>query len=477
MATQTDEILSVIADYVLEDFPIGESTLNTAKMCLADALGCAILSLNFSECTKLLGPLVPGTLVPNGTRVIGTDYCLDPVLAAFNIGSMVRWLDYNDTWLAAEWGHPSDNLGGILAISDALSQQRRQSGLKPFSMHELLVSMIKAYEIQGQIALHNSFNRIGFDHVILVKVATAAVVTALLGGNKTQVMDAVSQAFLDTGPLRTYRHAPCAGSRKSWAAGDATARGVFLAMLTMRGEKGYPNGLTAPKWGFYDVLFQGKPFCFNQKFSSYVIDNILFKISFPAEFHAQTAVEAAILLYPLIKNRWHEIVEVTINTHESAIRIIDKKGPLKNPADRDHCLQYMVAVALLTGKLSENDYQEDASKNPLIDQLREKIHVVENKLYSRDYLDPMKRSIANSITLVLKGGEVLGPVVVEYPLGHRNRREEGLKPLMDKFERNLLTRFRCEHVERIMKIFDESSRFDHLAVDRFVEEFLPLKSL
>lgn len=471
MKNEVDELLSMIADYVLEEIPFNEATFNTARMCLADALGCGILALNFQECTNLLGPLVSGTIVPHGARVPGTDYCLDPVLAAFNIGTMVRWLDYNDTWLAAEWGHPSDNLGGILAIADFCSQKNRQSGIKPLTVHQLIVALIKAYEIQGQIALNHSFNRIGFDHVILVKVATTAVVTGLLGGSKQQIIEALSQAFIDTGPLRTYRHAPCTGSRKSWAAGDQTARGVFLAMLTMRGEKGYAQALTAPRWGFYDVLFEGKPFAFNQKLSSYVMDNILFKISFPAEFHAQTAVEASIALHPSIKGRLREISEIIITTHESAKRIIDKKGPLTNPADRDHCLQYMVAVALIKGDLTENDYHDEAAKNPLIDELREKMRVLEDKTYSQDYLNPAKRSITNAIKIIFQNGDVIGPVVVEYPLGHLRRREEGASFLMNKFRKNLLTQFDPESVEKIISLFQNPLKLDDLAVDHFLDYF------
>lgn len=473
MKNQTDELLKIIADYVLEEIPFSETTINTARMCLADALGCGILALNFKECTNLLGPLISDTIVPHGARVPGTNYCLDPVLAAFNIGTMVRWLDYNDTWLAAEWGHPSDNLGGILAVADFLAQKSRLSGTNPLTVRKLIVALIKSYEIQGQIALNHSFNRIGFDHVILVKIATTAIVTGLLGGSKDQIVEAVSQAFIDAGPLRTYRHAPCTGSRKSWAAGDQTARGVFLAMLTMRGEKGYPDALSAPHWGFYDVLFAGRPFAFSQKLSSYVMDNILFKISFPAEFHAQTAVEAAVALHTSLKNRLHEVAEIIITTHESAKRIIDKKGPLNNPADRDHCLQYMVAVALIKGDLTENDYNDTTAKDSLIDQLREKMQVIENKSYSHDYLDPSKRSIANSIKIVFNNGDELGPIVVEYPLGHRKRREEGAFFLMDKLRKNLSTKFDSEHTQKILELFQDPLKLDDLPVDRFLEYFLP----
>lgn len=432
-----DEALALIADYIHSYVVESEEAYQTARACLADALGCAILALRFKECNKLLGPVVPGTIVPNGSRVPGTSFILDPIRAAFNIGTMIRWLDYNDTWLAAEWGHPSDNIGGILPVTDFISRQRLAQGKQPLIVKDLLTAMIKAYEIQGQLALLNSFNRIGFDHVIFVKVATAAVVTELLGGNYKQIADAVSNAWIDTGPLRTYRHAPNTGSRKSWAAGDATSRGVFLAFLTMAGEMGYPTALTAKQWGLYDVLFQGKPFAFQQPLTSYVMENILFKISFPAEFHAQTAVECAVKLHPSLINKIDQIASITIETHESAIRIIDKKGPLNNPADRDHCLQYMVAIALLKGQLTADDYEETSSQDPRIDILRDKMHVIENKQYSIDYLNPNKRSIPNALTIHFTDNSSSPHIAIEYPIGHRRRRQEALPLLFNKFESNL----------------------------------------
>src|SRR3954449_4716402 len=389
-----DQVLTDIADYVTKYRVTSAEAYETARYCLMDTLGCGLEALEYPACTKLLGPIVPGTVVPNGARVPGTQFQLDPVQAAFNIGAMIRWLDFNDTWLAAEWGHPSDNLGGILATADWVS---RNSLNKPFVMKDVLTGMIKAHEIQGVIALENSFNRVGLDHVVLVKVASTAVVANMLGCTYDQVVNAVSQAWVDGQSLRTYRHAPNTGSRKSWAAGDATSRAVRLALIAKTGEMGYPSVLTAKGWGFYDVLFKGKEFKFQRKFGSYVMENVLFKISFPAEFHAQTAVEAAMQLHPAVKNRIEDIKKITIRTHEAAIRIIDKKGPLNNPADRDHCIQYMVAVPILFGRLTAEDYEDKVAKDPRIDKLRAKFVCVENKKFTRDYHDPSKRSIANAL--------------------------------------------------------------------------------
>ncbi len=471
--TPADESLKLIADYVHHYNIDSEEAYQTARACLADTLGCGILALRFPECTKVLGPVVPGTIVPNGSRVPGTSYVLDPIRGAFNIGAMIRWLDFNDTWLAAEWGHPSDNLGGILALADYLSRQRVAEGKEPLTVHDVLTAMIKAHEIQGELAMLNSFNRIGFDHVILVKVATTAVATAMLGGDCKQITNAVSNAWIDTGPLRTYRHAPNTGSRKSWAAGDATSRGVFLAYMTMSGEMGYPTALTAKRWGFYDVLLQGKPFIFQRPMTSYVMENVLFKISFPAEFHAQTAVEAAVHLHPLIKDRLDEIASIDIETHESAIRIIDKKGPLNNPADRDHCLQYMTAIGLLKGSLTADDYEDDASRDPWIDALRAKMNVVENAQYSIDYHDPDKRSIANAVTVHFTDGTSTPRVEVEYPIGHRRRRAEGIPLLFAKFEANLNTRFSAERVAAIKELFLDHDRLSatpvHVLMDMLAE--------
>lgn len=447
-----DEAMRLIADYVCSSPQFSQEAFENARMSLADALGCAILALKYPACTKLLGPVIPGTTVPQGSRVPGTSFVLDPVSAAFNIGTLVRWLDFNDTWLAAEWGHPSDNLGAILSVGDFISQR------SSFTVEDVLKAMIQAYEIQGVLALENSFNHVGLDHVILVKVASAAVATRMLGGSRDQVLAALSNAWIDLGPLRTYRHAPNVGSRKSWAAGDATSRGVWLAHLVMRGEMGYPTALTAPRWGLYDVLFQGNPFKLSRPLGCYVMENILYKISYPAEFHAQTAVEAAVQLHAKVKNRWNEISQIEIFTHESAIRIIDKKGPLNNPADRDHCLQYMVAIALLHGNLTADHYEDDAAQDPQIDTLRNCMIVKEEKRYSRDYLDPNKRSIANAITVHFKDGSSLGPIEIEFPIGHRRRRQEAVPLLFQKFEQNLGTLFEKAKVNELSRLFEDHQR-------------------
>ncbi len=461
---QVDPAIEKIADYTAHYEPESKETFDTASLCLADTIGCGILALQYPACTKLLGPIIPETIVPNGVPIPGTNFVLDPIRAAFNIGTMIRWLDYNDTWLAAEWGHPSDNLGGILAVADYLDRNGERIIIK-----DVLTAMIKAHEIQGILALENSFNRIGFDHVILVKVATAAVATKLLGGDKKQIQDALSQAWIDAGPLRTYRHAPNTGSRKSWAAGDATSRGVQLAWMTMQGEKGYQTPLTAKQWGFYDVLREGKPFGFRRELGSYVMENILFKISFPAEFHAQTAVEAAIALHPEVKEKWDHIEKIDIVTHESAMRIIDKTGPLNNPADRDHCLQYMVAIGLLFGELNADHYEDETALDPLIDALREKMDVRENPNYSRDYLDPDKRSIANAITIYFKDGSSIGPVEVEYPIGHRRRREEGIPLLYEKCALNLETHYKKAAAEELMQLFQDPETLQSMRVSELLD--------
>ncbi len=446
-----DRVMLDIADYVLST-PINSAVAyETARLCLMDTLGCGILALNFPECNKLLGPVVPGASLPGGARVPGTTHELDPVQAAFNIGTMIRWLDFNDTWLAAEWGHPSDNLGGILAVADYIGRQQARAGEPILRMETVLTLMIKAHEIQGCLALENSLNLKGIDHVMFVKVATSAVVSALLGADKEEMLRTLSQVFVDGQALRTYRHAPNAGSRKSWAAGDATARAVRLAFIAKAGEMGYPSALTAPKWGFYDVLFSGKSFQFQRPYGSYVMEHVLFKISYPAEFHAQTAVECAVILHPQVQNQLESIERIELETHQSAIRIISKQGRLYNPADRDHCLQYMVAVALIHGDLRAEYYDDEAAADPRIDMLREKMQVLENQDFSRDYHAPEKRSIANRISIILKDGHEIGPVTVEYPIGHQCRRAEGTPLLLDKFKRNLKTRFSDEKVNLIMR--------------------------
>lgn len=471
MTTHYDEINEIIADYVMNYKINSDEAYQTAQACLADSLGCALLALQFKECTKLLGPVVPGTIVPGGCRVPGTNFVLDPIRAAFNIGTLIRWLDYNDTWLAAEWGHPSDNLGGLLAVCDFIGQQRDAQQQSPLKVLDLLTAMIKAHEIQGCLALKNSFNRIGFDHVILVKIATTAVCTHLLGGSQDQIKAALSNAWIDTGPLRTYRHAPNTGSRKSWAAGDATSRGVMFAMMALQGEMGYASALSAPSWGLYDILFQGKPLVLERPLGSYVMENVLFKIAFPAEFHAQTAVECALHLHPSVKGKWKDIESIEIGSHESALRIIDKKGPLKNPADRDHCLQYMVAIGLIYGNLTAEDYEDDTAKNPLIDELRAKMKVNEIAKYSVDYLDPNKRSIANSIKIVMKNQSVLGPIEVEYPLGHKKRRQEGLPLLFQKFSNNLHTRFDAHSTAEILALFHNPHQLMQMPIPFFLQHF------
>jgi len=480
-----DRVLQDIADYVLNYKVESAQALDTARNCLMDTLGCGLLALRFPECTKHLGPLVEGTVVPYGARVPGTCYRLDPVKAAWDIGCIVRWLDYNDTWLAAEWGHPSDNLGGILAVADHLSQKRVANGEAPLSMRVVLEAMVMAHEIQGVIALENSFNRVGLDHVLLVKVASTAVCAKLMGADREQLLSALSHAFVDGQALRTYRHAPNAGSRKSWAAGDASSRGVRLADIALRGEMGVPGVMSAPQWGFYDVLFSHtnkdlalKPedkrtFSFSQPFSSYVMENVLFKISFPAEFHAQTACEAAVALHPQVRNRLHEIERIVITTHESAIRIISKVGKLANAADRDHCIQYMTAVPLIFGKLVAEQYEDEFhAAHPIIDRLREKMDIVEDPRFTREYLEADKRSIANAVQVFFNDGSSTEQVLVEYPIGHRRRRAEGIPLLEEKFKASLATRFAGQRVNEIFALCKNQQVLEATAVHRFVDLFV-----
>lgn len=467
--SEPDQELVDIARYVFSETITSSEAFDTARNCLMDTLGCGFLALRFPECTKHLGPIVPGTTVVNGARVPGTQFVLDPVKAAWDIGAIIRWLDFNDTWLAAEWGHPSDNMGGILAVADYLSRNNVANGKDPLTMKDVLTAMIKAHEIQGCIALENSFNRVGLCHVLLVRVATTAVVTHMLGGTQDQIIDALSQAWVDGSSLRTYRHAPNAGSRKSWAAGDATSRGVRLAMMTMKGEMGYPSVLSAKTWGFYDVSFNGKKFNFQRPYGSYVMENVLFKISFPAEFHAQTAVEAAVALHDQVKDRLEEIDKVVITTHESAIRIISKAGELNNPADRDHCLQYMAAIGLIKGDLVAEDYEDDVASDPRVDALREKMEIIENDRYSREYHEPEKRSIANAIQVYFKDGSKTENVEVEYPIGHRSRREEGIPLLETKFRRALLTRFPANRTDVIFALCTDQSKLEATPVNEFVD--------
>ncbi|CDF86194.1 2-methylcitrate dehydratase [Pseudomonas knackmussii B13] len=480
-----DTVLQQVADYVLTYRVDSAEALATARLCLLDSLACALLALRFPECTKLLGPQVEGTVVPHGSRVPGTRFSLDPVKAAWDIGTLVRWLDYNDTWLAAEWAHPSDNLGAILAITDHLAQRRVARGEAPPTLRTVLEAMVMAHEIQGVFALENAFNRVGLDHVLLVKLASTAVSARLLGANREQLLSALSHACVDGQALRAYRQAPNAGSRKSWAAGDASSRGLRLADIALRGEMGVPGVLTAPQWGFYDVLFSHtnkdlalKPadqrqFRLPQPFGSYVMENVLFKLSYPAEFHAQTAVEAAVQLHPLVRNRISQITRIAIRTQESAIRIISKEGPLANAADRDHCMQYMVAVALIYGRLEAENY-EDAfhAAHPSIDRLREKMEVVEEPRYTREYLEPDKRSIANAIEVFFSDGSSTPMIEVEYPMGHRRRRAEGMPLLEAKFRHALGTRFAAQRCAQILALCSDPAQLEATPVDRFMELFV-----
>ncbi|PJX22182.1 2-methylcitrate dehydratase [Advenella sp. S44] len=472
---EPDQVLVDIVDYVLNYEVDSDVAYETARNCLIDTLGCGLEALEYPACRKLLGPIVPGTVVPNGAKVPGTQFQLDPVQAAFNIGAMIRWLDFNDTWLAAEWGHPSDNLGGILATADWLSRNAIAAGKTPLTMRNVLTAMIKAHEIQGCIALENSFNKVGLDHVVLVKVASTAVVAHMLGLTRDEIINAVSLAWVDGQSLRTYRHAPNAGSRKSWAAGDATSRAVRLALIAKTGEMGYPSALTAKTWGFYDVLFKGQPFKFQRPYGSYVMENVLFKISFPAEFHSQTAVECAMQIHDQIVaagKTADDIKKITIRTHEACIRIIDKKGPLNNPADRDHCIQYMVAVPILYGRLTAGDYEDGIAADPRIDALREKIECVEDPAFTRDYHDPEQRSIANALTVEFNDGSKLAEVVCEYPIGHKRRRQDGIPLLEAKFRINLARVFPDKQQDKILAVSLDQKALETMPVHEYVDMYV-----
>jgi 2-methylcitrate dehydratase len=467
---EADKVLQDIADYVHNYKVDSDLAFETARLCLVDTIGCGLEALRFPECTKLLGPVVEGTVVPNGTRVPGTNYQLDPIRGAFNIGAAIRWLDFNDCFLAAEWGHPSDNLGAILAVADHLARQGQ-----PLSVKDILEAMIKAHEIQGGLALLNSFNRVGLDHVVLVKVASTAVVSKLMGLNRDQTIDAISQAWVDGQSLRTYRHAPNTGPRKAWAAGDACSRAVNLVWMVQRGEKGLPSVLTAKTWGFYDVLFKGKPFEFQRPFGSYIMENVLFKISFPAEFHAQTAVEAAHIIHDKLKvmgKTSDDIKSVRIRTQEAAVRIIDKQGPLDNFADRDHAINYMVAYPLIFGELTSESYTDKSAADPRIDDLRAKIYCVEDKRFSVDYHDPEKRSIGNALLVELKDGTVLDEVEIEYPVGHKRRREEGTPLLINKFKRHISYHFDSAHQQKILETVSDAKQLAKMPVNEFTDLFV-----
>ena len=463
-----DPVLTDIADYVGNYVVSSDPAYETARYCLMDTLACGFQALKYPACTKLLGPVVPGATMPGGARVPGTSYELDPVMAAFNIGTMIRWLDFNDTWLAAEWGHPSDNLGGILAVADYLSRKAAGEGRKPLTVRDLLTAMIKAHEIQGVLALENSFNRVGLDHVLLVRVASTAVVTHLLGGSREQVINAVSNAWIDGGALRTYRHAPNTGSRKSWAAGDATSRAVRHALIALTGEMGYPSALSARTWGFSDVLFKGKPFTFPQGYGSYVMENVLFKISFPAEFHAQTAVECAMRLHPEVRERIDHIERIVIETQEPGVRIIDKTGPLANPADRDHCIQYMVAIPLIFGRLTARDYEDEVAADPRVDALRSRMTVGENAAFTRDYYAPDKRYIGNAVQVFFKDGTATERVQVDFPIGHRKRRAEGMPVLVEKFAASVAAHFAPKQSALIRQAFADAGKLDAMPINELM---------
>ena len=463
-----DKELAAIADYVCDADIDSDLAFETAHYCLMDTLACGFQALDYPACTKLLGPVVPGAMLSGGARVPGTSYELEPVMAAFNIGAMIRWLDFNDTWLAAEWGHPSDNLGGILAVADYLSRQNRAAGKEPLTMKDVLTAMIKAHEIQGCLALENSYNRVGLDHVLLVRVASAAVVTRMLGGDRDTVLSALSHAWIDGGALRTYRHAPNTGSRKSWAAGDATSRAVRLALIAMSGEMGYPSALSAKAWGYYDVLFGGNAFRLQRPYGSYVMENILFKIAFPAEFHAQTAVESAMTLHETVRGRVDDIESIVIETQEAGVRIIDKTGPLDNPADRDHCIQYMVAIPLNFGRLTAADYEDGVAADPRVDALRDKMEVRENKQFTKDYLDPKKRYIANAVQVFFKDGSSTDRIEVSAPIGHRERRGEGIPVLEQKFVDSVSPRLGAGQWEALEALCADRDKLAATAVDDFM---------
>jgi len=470
-----DKVLTDIVDYVMKYKITSKLAYETARNCLIDTLGCGLEALEYPACRKLMGPVVPGTVVPNGAKVPGTQFQLDPIQAAFNIGCMIRWLDFNDTWLAAEWGHPSDNLGGILATADWLSRNAVAMGKKPLTMKDVLTGMIKAHEIQGCIALENSFNKVGLDHVVLVKVASTAVVAEMLGLSRDEVINAVSLAWVDGQSLRTYRHSPNTGSRKSWAAGDATSRAVRLALIAKTGEMGYPSVLTAKTWGFYDVLFKGNAFKFQRPYGTYVMENVLFKISFPAEFHSQTAVECAMDIHRELAKagkKPEDIKKITIRTHEACIRIIDKKGPLANPADRDHCIQYMVAVPIIFGRLTADDYEDSIARDPRIDKLRDKIVCVEDTAFTKDYHDPSKRSIANALTVEFNDGKKLKEIVCEYPIGHKRRRKDGIPLLVEKFKTNLARQFPARQQKKILDVSLDQKMLEAMPVHEYVDLYV-----
>lgn len=468
---QPDAPMVEIARYVADQVIDSDEAWQTARYVLLDSLACAMLAMKFPECVKHLGPLVPGAVLPDGARVPGTSWQLDPAQAAYNIGVQIRWLDFNDTWLAAEWGHPSDNLGTILAVADYLSRKAAREGAAPLTVRDVLGWAIKAHEIQGCYALRNSFNRVGLDHVILVRLASTAVATRMLGGDVDDIVNAISNSWLDNGVLRAYRHAPNTGPRKSWAAGDACRRAVIHALNALKGCEGYPSALSARTWGFYDVAFGGRPFEFERPLGSYVMENILFKISYPAEFHAQTAVECAMVLHAQVAGRIAEIDRIEIQTQEAGARIIDKTGPLANYADRDHCIQYMVAVPLIFGRLTAADYSDEVAADPRIDALRARTSVREDPRFTQEYFDPEKRYIGNAVQVFFKDGTATQKVTIDYPIGHRERRGEGIPRLLDKFAGAVESHLPARQARTVIALSRDPQRLDVMPIQRFLDLF------
>lgn len=466
-----DKVLVQIADYV-DRYPVKSAlALETARLALIDTLGCGLEALSYPGCTNLLGPLVPGTLVPNGARVPGTPHVLDPERATFNLGVMNRWLDWNDAFYGATVLHPSDSFAGLLAVADWLSRTRVAEGRKPLVMRVVLEAAVKTYEIMGGLALENGFTAVGLDHTLLIKVATAPVVTKLLGGNHEEIVNALSQAWVDGHPLAIFRRKPNTGPRKSWAAGDAASRGVRLALMAVKGEIGCPSALTAKTWGFYPVLFDGKPFRFQRPFGTYVIENTLFKIPYPTAFHGQTGVEAAIKLHPLVKDRLDDIKRVEVRCHNSTMVILDKSGPLHNFADRDHCMQYMMAIGMVFGTMTAEHYYDLIAADPRIDKLRAKMHLAESKQYEREYHDPAMRTNANSIQVHFKDGSKTPLSEVLYPLGHRKRRKEGMPVLAAKFETAVGRVFASKRRDAIVSACLEQKRLEEMPVNEFMDLF------
>ena len=466
---EPDKVLADIADYA-DRYRVGSKLAReTARLCLIDSLSCAFEALGYPACTKLLGPVVAGTIVPHGARVPGTTYVLDPVAATFNLGALVRWLDFNDAFYGETVIHPSDTISAVLMTADHLSRARVACGKAPLAMRDVLESTVKAYEIMGELALENGFGAVGLDHTILVKIAVTAVVTKLLGGTREEIVNAVSNAWIDGHALATFRRRPNTGSRKSWAAGDAASRGVWLALQAVKGEMGYPSALTARTWGFYDALFDGRRFRFQRPYTSYVIENVLFKIPYPTAFHGQSGVEAAIKLHPLVKDRLDDIRRVEVRCHNSTMVILDKTGPLHNPADRDHCMQYMMAVGMIYGTMTAEHYEDHVAADPRIDALRAKMKLAESRQYEREYHDPARRTNANSIQVFFKDGTKTPLSEVLYPLGHRRRRNEAIPVLMGKFEASVVRVFAPKRRDAILAACRDPQRLEAQPVNEFID--------